>query len=316
MLAALVFVLALSASARAQTGGAPAACDPAKRTGRFFVTLPINGVQRSALVNVPPSADGRHRLPVVLMYHGAGSTGPKTERDIALSTVGNRYGFITVYPTSNTKYWNVSGGGPHGDDDIQFTRALLDYLDRHVCVDDTRVYATGGSNGGGLAYRVACELSDRVAAVATVAGVYGLEPPCNPTRPISILEMHGTADTTVPYAGWGPHGQGSVPAFIGQWLSLDQCPNTSPNVYRFAPHATLADYYGCAGGTTVAAIKLVGGTHQWPGPTSVGADAPRVDHVVFASLAVWRFFACQASATPATGPCPAPQRTSSRRRRG
>ncbi len=290
---ALIAIAALAPSAQAQTG----TCTSPGRTGRFFVTLTVDGVQRSALVNVPPSADGSTRLPVVLVYHGASSTGPATEAHLAISAIGDRYGFVAVYPTSFTDFFGYKAS--QGEDDVTFTSSLLDYLDSHVCVDDARIYATGGSNGGAFVARLACELSTRLAAVASVAGVYGGQPPCAPARPISILEIHGSRDR---YNGWPPLGWEPVPKFLKQWTTLDGCPPGPPTYYRFARHVRLWNRH-CADGTTVAHMELFGGVHQWPGARDL-SGGPGVDFEVSASLAAWQFFQCQSLASPTGGPCP------------
>lgn len=310
---ALCMLAAALAPPQARAGTTSATCSPVGRSGRFFVTLPVAGVQRSALVNVPPGADGTRRLPLMLVFHGAGGTGPAEENWLGLTRLGNREGFIAVYPTSHTKYWNVFGSGWHGEDDIQFIRSLLGNLDQQLCVDDQRVYAAGVSNGAGFVARLGCELSDRLTAIASVAGIYGVQPPCHPTRPLSVLEIHGTADRTVPYNGTGPTAKGNVAAFVSQWTTLDQCPTQPPVTRRFAPNAVLYDHYGCAAGTTVAHIKLIGGVHAWPG--DAGGGAPLADRVVSATAAVWKFFECQ-SAAGASGPgCPTPQLSRVRARR-
>lgn len=306
----------LSAAADSETpphasGSPSSACSPAKQRGRFFITLPVDGVQRSALVNVPPRSDGTRPLPVVLVFHGASSTGPATEEHLGLSQIGNRYGFVAVYPTAHANYFNYKGTGPGAEDDVEFTRALLDQLDRQVCVDDSRIYATGGSNGGAFVARLGCEMSDRLAAIAPVAGVYGQQPPCHPTRPISVLEIHGSNDR---YGGWPALGWGPVPTFLSQWMKIDGCPGGPPVYHTFALGAVLSDKY-CSSGTVVAHIKLFGGIHAWPGALDL-TRAPAVDYAVNASLAVWQFFSCQAR-TARTGPgCPAPQLKASKARSG
>ncbi len=300
--AALVLAATSAGAAAAPRPAQQGRCAPARQTGRFFVTLPEGGVQRNALVNVPRGV-GARQVPLMLVFHGAGGTGPVEEASAGLTRLGDRDRFITVYPTSHTKFWNDSGQGPHGSDDVNFIRDLLTTLDTRVCFDSQRIYVVGVSNGGGFAARLACELSDRVRAVTIIAGLYGVQPPCTPSRPVSILEIHGTADRTVPYDGWGPNGLGSVAAFLGEWTGFDRCSTRPSLTLRYARRATLYDYDACAGGTLVAAIKLIGGIHAWPG--SRGTPGPPVDHYVSATEAAWHFFLCSSSSAR---PCPAPQR--------
>jgi polyhydroxybutyrate depolymerase len=99
-------------------------------------------------------------------------------------------------------------------DDVGFIKALLQVLPSRMCIDPSRIYATGVSNGGGFAARLGCELSSQIAAIAPVAGGYRSLDPCHPDRPVAVLEIHGTADTVVPYDGKPPDYGGSVQKFL------------------------------------------------------------------------------------------------------
>ena len=93
--------------------------------------------------------------------------------------------------------------------------AVLDRVEQLTCVDASRVYATGVSNGGGMTALLGCRLAWRLTAIAPVAGGYGTQPPCHPARPLAVLEVHGAADEVVPYAGKGAAHVGNVPAYLG-----------------------------------------------------------------------------------------------------
>jgi polyhydroxybutyrate depolymerase len=297
--AAVLLVVPVSAEAVQPSSG----CSKPLVNKRFFSRIRIDGVTRTALVNVPPgSRPPATPLPIVVMFHGAGSEARGTESSTGVTVAANRYGFIAVYPNANGKYWNLGGTGTTGEDDVDFVRALLDRLESNLCVDESRLYATGGSNGGGFAARMGCELSDRFAAIAPVAGLYGLQPPCRPQRPISVLEIHGTADQTVPYSGWGPGGRGSVWSFLTQWDQLDSCPSAPAGWSRLGRGALLEMKSSCASGSTVAHIKLIGEPHAWPS-TAWWVAHGRSQGVPFeASTAVMQFFATGTVPTaPATG---------------
>ncbi len=127
-------------------------------------------------------------------------------RFILLSTqVADTAGIVVVYPNGIDETWNVSS--TTGTDDVGFISALIDTVDYQYSIDLNRVFATGMSMGGFMSYRLACELSERIAAIASVTGLQAFYP-CNPNRPVPILQFHGTADPVVPYAG--------VPATISQ----------------------------------------------------------------------------------------------------
>ena len=183
VLAAILVVSVSQAAARSPQPSAGCSRTPAPE--RFVASFPVDGVQRTALVNVPAAAARGKPLPLAFMFHGAGGTGQGTEAYTGLTQVATRYGFIMVYPNANGKYWNISGGGSQGNDDVQFVSSLLDQLEGVLCIDQRRVYGAGVSNGGGFVARVGCELSGRLSAIASVAGLYGREPACPPSRPLS-----------------------------------------------------------------------------------------------------------------------------------
>lgn len=255
-----------------------------------MLTMSVGGTLRSALVHVPPAASSGAPLPLVLAFHGAGSSGPAMQAYSGLTPVADHHGFIVVYPSAVHKFWQLNGTGPRGDDDVTFARALLDDLDRELCVDDSRVYATGVSNGGGFTARLGCEMSDRLAAIAPVAGgFYSALPPCHPDRPLSVLEIHGTADISVPYYGEPPDGRDSVASFLSLWDQLDGCPSPRPTLAHLTRRAVLVSYGGCAAGTTVEHVKLIGGPHIWPGTKYVAPGRSR-GVPIDGALLVWRFF--------------------------
>lgn len=174
-------------------------------------------------------------------------------------------------------------------DDIGFLDALLDRLEADYPVDPTRVFLTGVSNGAMMAYRFACTHAQRVTAVASVAGSMVLND-CTPSRPVSILELHGTADPEVPYQG----GEADInvattfqypssPALAARWATLDGCA-PQPAITIVGP-LTTANWGGCHAGTTVSLVSVNGGGHVWFAPGLGTADG-----AIDATAAIWRFF--------------------------
>lgn len=293
--AGLVAALALLAG----HGVTPAAAnvDPSsgcsRPTGpvRFTAAFPVDGVQRSALVNVPAQAGKGRPLPLLMMFHGAGGNAEATESYTSLTPMGARAGFIVVYPNANGKYWNLTGGGSTGADDVEFVRSLLDQLDSVVCIDDSRVYAAGVSNGGGFVSRLGCDLNRRLAGIATVAGLYGREPACEPEHALSVLEVHGTGDQTVPYNGWPAGNIASVGSFLNKWNQWDSCPSGPGPWQRLGPATLLQVKTGCADGTKIEHVKLGGEPHVWPSSASWAEGSPSQPVPFDASTAVMQFFA-------------------------
>lgn len=147
------------------------------------------------MVHVPAS-DGSSPKPIVLVFGGYRDTPTITEEMTALSAKADSAGFLAVYPSAlgDPAKWDVAG------DSDKFIQTLLDRLGRESCVDPNRVFATGMSMGAGMANAVGCRLSDRIAAIAPVSGVYGPNwaDPCRPGHPVPVLAFHGLADPIVP----------------------------------------------------------------------------------------------------------------------
>src|SRR4051812_18987499 len=192
---------------------------PHCRSGDRMLRLTVDGERHQALLHIPRG--GRGPLPLVLAFHGAGDSPRFTATYFGLTPIANREHFAVLYPqASHNTFWQLS---PSQHEDVDAVRALLDRMAAMSCIDSTRVYATGASNGGGFAARVGCELADRMAAIAPVAGGYSALGPCAPSRPLPVLEIHGTRDQVVPYGGKPPDYDGSVARFLGEWTELDAC---------------------------------------------------------------------------------------------
>ncbi len=178
--------------------------------GSHTRTVHVDGRERSYLVHVPPKYDSKRPTPVVLALHGAWTNGPITALYSGLNRTADEQNFIAVYPNGTglrdtALFWN-SGHldkpvfGIQLVDDVKFIGALLDDLGTVTNIDPKRVFATGISNGGMMCYRLAAEMSDRIAAIAPISGTLCLDD-CHPKRPVSVLHFHGTQDKLVPYDG-------------------------------------------------------------------------------------------------------------------
>jgi polyhydroxybutyrate depolymerase len=194
-----IAALLVAAAALAPSSALASGCSTPQPRASFALTLSSAGETRWARVHVPRSRPGE-RLPLVLAFGGAGATGAFMQRYSGLSREADRARFIVVYPTAwgIHPFWALNDSAPNGRQDVRFVSDLLDRVEGSLCVDRRRVYATGVSNGAGFTARLGCELSERLAAIAPVAGGYKTIPDCEPERPISVLEIHGTSDGSVP----------------------------------------------------------------------------------------------------------------------
>jgi polyhydroxybutyrate depolymerase len=309
MLAGLLASLALPLGCRRAADGSevmereaarPAQpCDAASRAASadYLHRLTVDGTQREYRVHVPQGYAPPRAAPVVLNFHGGGGDAALQMRRSRLNAVSDSEGFLAVYPEGTPsrlgRTWNA--GGCCGEarrenvDDVRFVAALLDDLASRYCTDARRVYATGMSNGAMLAYHLACDLSERIAAIAPVAGAL-VDESCNPSRPVAVLAFHGTADRVVPYGGGNALGTPvpSVARTIELWIARNRCP-TTPSSVTPQGMVTCRTYGPCAQGTAVVQCTVEGGGHTWPGgapPLLRGATTSDVS----ASAAIWEFF--------------------------
>lgn len=273
-------------------------------------TIQVDGLSRSYIVHIPPKYDPKQPAPVVLMFHGGGSSAKPMVHFTGLNEKADQAGFVVVYP-EGTGYlqmltWNAGNccgyAMQHKVDDVAFTRALLDDLAKVVNVDRKRVYATGISNGAIMAYRLASELSDRIAAIAPVSGPMGAAT-CNPKRPVPVIHFHGTDDVHAPFQGG--HGKGisgtdfySVEHSIAAWVKADGCPQ-KPKVVELpvkVEDGTSVEektYGPGKDGAEVILLTIRGGGHTWPGrepPNIKFLNLGKSTHNISANDLMWDFF--------------------------
>jgi len=263
--------------------------------GTVSATIEAGGRTRSYLLHLPPQFDGHNPLPLVLVLHGGGQSPESAERMSGMSQKADKEKFIAVYPSgtgrlSKMPTWNSGNccgyAMDNRVDDIGFLRALIEKLEREYSADPKRVFATGISNGGILSYRAACELADKIAAIAPVEGAQNVD--CRPSGPVSVLVFHGTADRLVFFDGGttkyqvGPvRTDNSVAAAVAFWVKQDGC---SPAPYHEESAEVHVDTYsGCKSGTSVELYAIQGGHHMWPGTSLSG------NHVAATDL-MWAFF--------------------------
>lgn len=247
------------------------------KSGEHTISLQAGGLTRTSIVHVPDSYDPTQGTMLVLNFHGFSSAGWQEALLSRMSGAADQRGFIVAYPEGVATSWNAGDccGTAWTDsvDDIGFTKALLDRLEKDYCIDPKRVYATGMSNGGFFSHRVGCELADRFAAIAPVAGVLGFpDDKCHPSRPLPIIDFHGTSDPLVPYDGGTPIlptlGAGLVFRSVAEtmhfWQLNNGCSGDKKVIYQNGD-ATCEEWPDCTGGANTVLCTIDGGGHTWPG---------------------------------------------------
>jgi polyhydroxybutyrate depolymerase len=245
--------------------------------------LTVGGLDRAYVVFRPLSLDPKQPAPLVIALHGYTVDTTWMETNTHFDDLAKKDGFVVVYPQGINNSWNAGSccGHNHSDDDA-FIKAVIDQFVAAGHVDSKRVYVTGMSNGGAMAQRLACDLADRITAVASVSGSL-LVDSCNPSRAISVLEMHGTADSLVPYEGGTTAGLGSFPptmSVMKRWATLDGCP--APMTTQSGITTTYA-WAGCRDGSSVVLDAIAGEDHTWFAPANLTGEPD-------ATQVTWDFF--------------------------
>lgn len=261
----------------------------------------FDGETRQYIQYVPSIYDGSEAVPLILSLHGLGDN-MNNMANVGFHQVADTANIIVVTPEalvdqvfSGATAWN-SGAGTlgislNGDvDDVGFLNAIIDTVSVHFNIDQNRIYATGFSMGGFMSNRLACELNNRIASIASVAGTVGGEFTCTPGQEVPVCHFHGTADTQVGYgtSGGGVQDNGfgnNAPEWIDFWNNNNGCgsitmegafPNTASDGYDVEYY----EYAGCTNASRVVHYKVNGADHVWLGP----------NNDIFYTVEIWKFF--------------------------
>jgi len=252
--------------------------------------IKVGGLKRTYLIHIPAGFDILKSRPLLIALHGGGGTG----RNMVKLTLGrfdklaDDRGFVVVYPDGIDKHWNDgresegTGSNKKNIDDVGFIAALIDNLVKEVNIDPEHVYVTGMSNGAIMSYRLGCELSEKITAIAPVAGniPQDLLLTCSPSVTVSVLAINNVNDPLVPFEGGdvtGPYGLRklgkvlSASESVKLWVNRDNC--SAVPVITYEPDRDPGDgtrvrketYGNGEKNTEVILYAIEGGGHTWPG---------------------------------------------------
>jgi polyhydroxybutyrate depolymerase len=276
--------------------------------------ITVDGVARWYLLTTPPPHPGAGPLPIVVDLHGLAEGAKLEALTTQFSAKAAANDFIAVFPngTGSPVGWDIAASA-HPNHDIDFMNAMLDTLEANLCVDTSRVYATGLSDGALMTSLLACTMANRFAAFAAVAGIV-MDSPCRPGRRVPILAFHGTADPILHFnggvgnavlnhvLGTGPApppttqpppklNGGGYPSFVREWAAKDGC-NLRSTDKKVGAQVILRTYR-CPPGAAVGFYIVLGGGHAWPGSELSAAVASITGPSTFeinATDLIWQFF--------------------------
>lgn len=277
----------------------------AQGVGDFRFLLRHDGLERAYRVHVPARYDASRAAPLLVAMHGGGGNMDlqADDRFYGEITASEREGAVVVFPNGTSRFpsgkfatWNAgdccAGAVRRGADDVGFIRAVVADVEKRWNIDRHRVYATGMSNGGMMAYRLACEAADVFTAIAPVAGTDNTRE-CNPSRPVAVLHIQAKDDPRVRYEGGqgdapGATAHASVPSTIAKWVQLDHC-NAPVRRVLDKPGAWCELHAPCSGGAQVKLCVTETGGHSWPGGAKPRGGPPP-SQAISANDMMWDFF--------------------------
>ncbi len=262
-------------------------------------TMESGGLQRDYRLYIPTAYDGSEPVPLVLNLHGYSSDAFGQDLYANFRLIADTANFLLVIPNGTfdgfgLRYWNCFVADGIGVDDVAFLSELIDSISANYNVDVNRVYSTGMSNGGFMSHALACELSNKIAAIASVTGSIDEDrlPACDPQHPMPVMQIHGTEDDVVPYDGSLDYIP--VESVIDHWTDLNNCddaaefnaiPDVVPSDLCTAEHYV---YGGCDNNINVELFKIIDGGHTWPGTALTFLGVTNLD--INACKEIWNFF--------------------------
>jgi polyhydroxybutyrate depolymerase len=272
-------------------------------------SLSVDNRKRTYELHVPPAYSTAKAAPLVLALHGRLGDGHGTAGLTHFDRVSDEHGFLVAYPDGLNRSWadgrNATDSDKEGVNDVKFVSMLIEQLESTYKIDKTRIYVIGISNGGFMTHRLACELSEQVAAAASVAATIGENTAagCHPAKPVSMAIFMGTKDPLVRIQG-GPMGRNgshgtilSLQATAEKWIALNRCAakpgvNEIPDKANDGTSIHVETVSNCKSNSEVVTYKVENGGHTWPGGKQylpamvIGKTTRNLD----ASEELWIFF--------------------------
>lgn len=279
--------------------------------GDYDFSLEHDGLTRNYRVHVPSSYNKGRAMPAIIILHGGSSNidgiikttcqNGDLSSSTCMNSLADREGFIAVYPQATARIiagktlgnWNAgkccAPASDNNIDDIGFISKMIEDLKAKINLDKNKIYAAGISNGGGMAYRLACELSSKIAAISSIAGGMMLDN-CNPSRRMPVLHFHGTMDTV------SKIDLQTIQSDLDSWAAKNGCGNAVsedlPDKTNDETTVTKISYTGCSNGNDVVLYKINNGGHTWAGGWQYLSEGfvGKTSTDINANEEMWKFF--------------------------
>lgn len=267
-----------------------------------YDSIPYDGYDRTYLVHLPTGYTGNTSLPLIIAMHGGFGNAYNMQNQSQLSVKADLENFIVVYPEGveggalNISSWNAGwccGFSSNTNiDDVGFIDSLLNTLIAEYAVDTNRIYATGMSNGGFMSYRLACELSDRIAAIAPVGCSMSMTS-CTPDRPMPVIHFHSTLDSNVPYLGgygdgFSNHYNSPLDSVLNAWSNKNSCSTLNDTIIDNSQYI-FKKWTNCDCSSEIHYYRTEDGGHSWPGGVQTQTGDPASTYLNATDL-MWSFF--------------------------
>jgi polyhydroxybutyrate depolymerase len=276
---------------------------PGENKFRFEEQISVGNQKRSFTINLPPDFYEKKNVPVVIGLHGGGGNGEQFETSYDFTPISEQRGYAVVYPDGSGRFsvdllktWNAGTcceyAVEENIDDVAFFKDLIDYLIKNYKIDANRVFVTGMSNGAMMSYRLACELSEKIRAIAAVSGPQSLKTACKATRPVPVLHIHSVKDLNVPHLGGLGINKNAFPPVLeglNYWVTRNGCKPTA-KVVQDDEKFKLSTWTGCQNEASIYYFLTKDGGHAWAGARWVRKDADEPSKNVNANKEIFDFF--------------------------
>ncbi|HEX2968829.1 MAG TPA: PHB depolymerase family esterase [Bacteroidales bacterium] len=277
--------------------------DLERKIYRYEGNISVDGHSRYYLLILPSNYYDSSDFPLVIALHGTGGKALQCEHDYKLTEKANAENYIIVYPEGvqsdgvlGIRTWNAGYccdyAAQNNIDDVKFINSLIDRLNSSFKTNPRKVYVTGISNGAMMAYRLACEIPNKIAAIAPVSGTMLTTSPCNPSRVVPVLHIHSENDSKVPPQGGigiGGYYFPPVDSVLRVWAMIDSCNSTEPTISVFENYSKY-QWQNNRDGICIEYYLTKDGGHAWPGGLKSRDRADTPSKAIDANDLIWAFF--------------------------